>query len=98
TTAPHSFPTRRSSDLVAAAKNIESVVQDVKAQLDFVLVDPAARDTVFGDPGLESRELVDRLADRPDRVVAANLAQRLLAVGDGRSEEHTSELQSPDHL
>src|SRR5258708_30433977 len=39
-----------------------------------------------------------RRAHELDRVAAAHVAARCLHGNMGRSEEHTSELQSPDHL
>src|SRR5207244_10939697 len=66
--ALHSFPTRRSSDLQAAAVDGivgQSLVLEVAARL------------VVGDAERAAGQTVDAV---------------------GRSEEHTSELQSPDHL
>src|SRR5207244_13126127 len=62
----HSFPTRRSSDLVVHRLVVLRLGED-RLQVRRVLL-----------------WIVDRLADRRSREV--------------RSEEHTSELQSPDHL
>src|SRR5207244_7523398 len=70
----HSFPTRRSSDLVRVLFRDARVVE-YRA--------PGGRDRGDGDH--------DGVGDQPD-------ARDRLAQGDGRSEEHTSELQSPDHL
>src|SRR5258708_30338641 len=55
------------------------------------------RSTLFPYTTLfRSQALADEL--RPERPAAANEAKRLAQALDGRSEEHTSELQSPDHL
>src|SRR5690348_18453194 len=68
----HSFPTRRSSDLVHRCR--ERPPQG-SSQMDLVI---------------KNARLTDRLDDGPLDI----------AVADGRirSEEHTSELQSPVHL
>src|SRR5438552_11826605 len=71
---PHSFPTRRSSDLLIASAKTK------------------------GSPQLNSFG--------PDQDLAAELLERgetktvirYLELCRKRSEEHTSELQSPDHL
>src|SRR5207244_9858706 len=79
-----SFPTRRSSDLYDA---LLSQAAQLPADLDAVLLRArriAARDR-------------DRGLDRHVGDVGILAGQGDLAE-DERSEEHTSELQSPDHL
>src|SRR5207244_12992593 len=79
----HSFPTRRSSDL---ADRFQPLLQ-----LD------DGRHRVLRDEALA--EAVDLVGH--DLLRFLRLLQAQLAVGVGdvlRSEEHTSELQSPDHL
>src|SRR5258708_28376500 len=51
--------------------------------------------TLFRSPGARS---VDWPAEAALRLHVHAGPWRGLAAGDGRSEEHTSELQSPDHL
>src|SRR5207248_10140202 len=83
-----SFPTRRSSDLEA-----EVLGEDVHA----VVVRPSEADLEL--PRQVSLA-VDRLLDRPGRADVepiygkANLPRKF-KIGFARSEEHTSELQSP---
>src|SRR5438552_11824360 len=81
----HSFPTRRSSDLTEIYRGSEYTV-------DFL---PKVKVEVV---------LADEMVDKAVTVVVA--AAKTGKIGDGkvfvlqveRSEEHTSELQSPDHL
>src|SRR5207244_10091591 len=93
----HSFPTRRSSDLVMSSQVFE-YLDDVASSLSEMLrvLRPGGRvlihDTDWGallwhtsDP-----ERMARMLETWDR----HLADPHLP----RSEEHTSELQSPDHL
>src|SRR5207244_8369210 len=92
---PHSFPTRRSSDLMRVAA-----------------LSPG-RIARLGMPGARARTVValaravadGRLALVPNADIEATLdtLRALPGVGEWtaqyiRSEEHTSELQSPDHL
>src|SRR5947208_7349202 len=72
----HSFPTRRSSDLVerSVARGADALGDEENAQ------------------GEDDDAAADRDADQPAEH------RRPSAAIAPRSEEHTSELQSPDHL
>src|SRR5688500_19531448 len=74
----HSFPTRRSSDLLGDPDRVvDRQLEDAGAQ--------AERRGAGGDGG-EERQRV------------GHVAHHEVVVADGRSEEHTSELQSPCNL
>src|SRR5207244_9800635 len=80
--APPSFPTRRSSDLPGDVHRLGTTLS-----------------TLLADPQL--REYTGRHARRTilQSLTLAHQANRLEQIYRGsRSEEHTSELQSPDHL
>src|SRR5207244_13640385 len=89
----HPFPTRRSSDLyTGACVETANACNAIKESV----VAPAAESVGAGKP----------VADRPrlrlcpsgaNRVSIADQQNQLSTIHD-RSEEHTSELQSPDHL
>src|SRR5207244_11528755 len=92
--ALHSFPTRRSSDL---GTSIATLAQDyafgrdgVKAFKDALkkakIVHEEYLPPATTDFTAGAQRLIDALKDKPGRKVI------------WRSEEHTSELQSPDHL
>src|SRR5438552_10653100 len=87
----HSFPTRRSSDLSnarAAAAGLDPRVALLwKQQMEG---QPVIR--VAAGPQPSSVSLSDGTADRQPHPQAIALGR------EERSEEHTSELQSPDHL
>src|SRR5207244_13554640 len=88
----HSFPTRRSSDL-----NDVGFVTAGKFQFDIEHGEPAPvrgyeSEFVF----LEAEEnAVEHIARLVRRDGISGFAQTIVQI---RSEEHTSELQSPDHL
>src|SRR5207244_11279203 len=92
----HSFPTRRSSDL---QRSQGTTGTDNKAERD--------------DPEATERTAHSGATDQSTKVAACELEARCLQVASEvqelpgenwsmssliRSEEHTSELQSPDHL
>src|SRR5207244_10450705 len=87
----HSFPTRRSSDLKMPTENATAPMDDTE--------------TFLRSLG-HSRITVHAIYDGAKGVVTAQFDDPALAAGwakhrsddGGRSEEHTSELQSPDHL
>src|SRR5438034_2684007 len=84
--ALHSFPTRRSSDLVVAAVQAH-VVEDTALARERDLV--AVRPLDHADPGGEGQQVLE-LPPEDGRVGDRGLVQR--------SEEHTSELQSHSDL
>src|SRR5207253_8859892 len=89
TTALHSFPTRRSSDLGGGCRRPWEVILEQEAR-------NTARIRV-------TAESAGVRGTRPVRFPHSDRAQLrpalgLLAHGGGRSEEHTSELQSRGHL
>src|SRR5207244_13346036 len=92
--ALHSFPTRRSSDLVLqGALVLANTLPYLPEGVHLAVVDPYV--------GTERRALALRSRDGrlfvgPDNGLLIPAAQKL--GGIDRSEEHTSELQSPDHL
>src|SRR5207244_8471138 len=89
----HSFPTRRSSDLLEAPDAAEQ-------PLDRRTVEPCCRLVEDDEAGAE-REGARDLDELP--LLHSQVAGKPLDVDVElplveRSEEHTSELQSPDHL
>src|SRR5207244_8330665 len=93
-----SFPTRRSSDLV--------VVVGLGASLLVVRSVPRGADAPAGGEAVAPAAAVAEVPG-PDRPESLSLGWRFGYDADGemnevvnpaRSEEHTSELQSPDHL
>src|SRR5207253_9664840 len=95
---PHSFPTRRSSDLayVGVSGGIVAIVDlPTGAVISTINEHDAVHDVAFaGD------ELYVLTSTRLDIYGGPDNALRLLgsAPVSGRSEEHTSELQSRGHL
>src|SRR5690606_42078206 len=94
---PHAFPTRRSSDLADRLR--------VERDLRMIRADPAARATL--DVLVARPEEIDGAAlDRSMLVKRAldllkldpNAAEFHLTILAARSEEHTSALQSREHL
>src|SRR5207244_11232800 len=94
----HSFPTRRSSDLGPVPFGVHDhwLVQYPDTPLE------SGADVVVAGLELQAEHLLHRTADhvqiaQPGELArpAAGADQPALLV---RSEEHTSELQSPDHL
>src|SRR5207244_13508950 len=82
---PHSFPTRRSSDLDSER---QVIMRGAVEAFHHVRIDGVGI-AALGRPGL--RDEPRRFND--EGVVVFPAADRV-----ARSEEHTSELQSPDHL
>src|SRR5699024_12523580 len=79
--APHSFPTRRSSDLAA--------VDQLRLRAEMI------EQSALGDPGLR-RHGVERRTSRSALIEqnVERVEQLLFGLRRIRSEEHTSELQS----
>src|SRR5207244_13018147 len=87
----HSFPPRRSSDLTAA---------DIALHVDLWLVDRQEAGPVSRLGQLGTGPYAPGPPPGADRRPGPRHADFLETVkrGSRRSEEHTSELQSPDHL
>src|SRR5207244_13237678 len=90
-----SFPTRRSSDLSLSDAGVGAQVARAAAA-------GAYQNVCINLAGLKER---DALLQRADKAWEQSQALHELAeqeilqkLRDARSEEHTSELQSPDHL
>src|SRR5438552_6635780 len=79
----HSFPTRRSSDLVAKTARFDGL----RYLSEQFLVGPRLGNVIH-------RAVLEGGARHIDRAVGGDQYDREVR----RSEEHTSELQSPDHL
>src|SRR5207244_4720879 len=95
--ALHSLPTRRSSDL-------EDVIRHGAAEEDLVLAGHARvggeapqQDEDVGNEEEEVGGLAQRRALAVD-VTPDRAAQAVVEALGARSEEHTAELQSPDHI
>src|SRR5690606_41598085 len=90
---PHSFPTRRSSDLVIALELLEDPDQaggvDRGVDLDVQCLAVEVVDNVEGPEPSSARQGVGHEIRRPDGIGEPR---------DVRSEEHTSELQSREKL
>src|SRR5207253_8700790 len=87
--APHSFPTRRSSDLIVAARGAIAVAKGLRRPRVFrwiVVVAVVGNAAIYlvSDAPISARDIA-----RHDRGIDEKAA---------RSEEHTSELQSRGHL
>src|SRR5207244_12042749 len=92
---PRSFPTRRSSDLreeqVAIGSGVSPLIGLIASSL------PERTRVLAAD--VEFSSLLWPWVVRGCEVLTAPLARLAQAVdAETRSEEHTSELQSPDHL
>src|SRR5207244_11568460 len=79
----HSFPTRRSSDLVGLA-------HDGRADFSHTLV--------VLEEGAEATLVRETASVGRGEAPGLHVGALEVVQGQGRSEEHTSELQSPDHL
>src|SRR5207248_10035793 len=91
----HSFPTRRSSDLTKTGEASLPVAID-DADGGHYVIRVAGTDR-FGNPVVAARDLT--ISGKKDETKLRLLADRLVyKVGEERSEEHTSELQSPYDL
>src|SRR5207244_12548950 len=91
---PHPLPTRRSSDLRAASVARPAARSMLLAENEKLAGGPVP---LFQE--LSDREQKEVLAQGTRRVIRRR--QTLFAIAqflEQRSEEHTSELQSPDHL
>src|SRR5207244_12898847 len=90
----HSFPTRRSSDLKGTEDNVGNGSALVPST-----VAPRGTSELVVDERATIRRAEDWFSPVADNAVKAYFAD---PKGDrevkSRSEEHTSELQSPDHL
>src|SRR5207244_11030442 len=89
----HPFPTRRSSDLSCANWQIEAAYRMIQNNLDPAVAENPDALVVYGGIGKAARNwpafeaiLATLKKLQPDETLLV------------RSEEHTSELQSPDHL
>src|SRR5207244_7056330 len=95
---PHTFPTRRSSDLLikirmpAAAPLVKTAIAS-----EFESLEPRSA-PVLGRSDVREAQSWGNVGDRRfvERRCARGRAHSVLVRL--RSEEHTSELQSPDHL
>src|SRR5690606_41991766 len=94
--SPHSFPTRRSSDL----RKLHEAAPDLEVEGEMhadAALDPSIRERVFPHSLLSGAA---NLLVMPT-LDAANIAFNIVKVaadGLSRSEEHTSELQSRENL
>src|SRR5207244_11292325 len=95
---PHSFPTRRSSDLVVGVVGARRIGRADAAFVGFGLVALVAawREPLVSFPISVATVVLAVLAGLA--ALRFLLASTRTPAGDVRSEEHTSELQSPDHL
>src|SRR5207244_11684644 len=86
----HTVPTRRSSDLLDGRG--EQEVGDHSGDAIALLPEEASK------PATLRFNLTDGPVRRPLRLDEDEVRPLGVLVADERSEEHTSELQSPDHL
>src|SRR5207244_12656298 len=86
----HSFPTRRSSDLVVEGNLAKNKIIELALQLDKDLLKLL----------LSSPEIKQIFFEEVDNILVFDKIkfQNFISNKQFRSEEHTSELQSPDHL
>src|SRR5207244_12619625 len=97
---PHhpSFPTRRSSDLETSLSIWRRSKPTRAAWWSFVT---RCEDIMASHGTPPPDQAMERTAIRQENYKGELESRKLkseLALGSGRSEEHTSELQSPDHL
>src|SRR5207244_11060044 len=85
----HSFPTRRSSDLETHGKAGKSAAGVKQVTIPTVPQPSAAQDAA-------TPQIKDQTGNVPAESQAGHKAGT--TATKSRSEEHTSELQSPDHL
>src|SRR5207244_11999118 len=85
---PRSFPTRRSSDLGAEVAGRADLVAELLAHAA-----KGIQDVLLVDGRRRCADLVGDLG-----ILRVDQFPQLIDAARGRSEEHTSELQSPDHL
>src|SRR5207244_12443770 len=85
----HSFPTRRSSDLCYTSFTPSPTVTHMCEALGFSYID---RNKIILAP------LLNAITLRGPSPQIITDPEQVRALLDGRSEEHTSELQSPDPL
>src|SRR5207244_11966336 len=94
----HSFPTRRSSDLRAAAVDDpwRGLTDFLTGTLQLMAANRGLHDVVTA---AYTSEWMEQLEERVNPLLH-QLLVRAKRAGEvrARSEEHTSELQSPDHL
>src|SRR5207244_8517712 len=90
----HSFPTRRSSDLLRRIIGGLPTTRWMSLAPDCTAVFKTSTSSMFYSSGAV------RAQSSPRTTVASTRLLSLIcvAVSASRSEEHTSELQSPDHL
>src|SRR5207244_10605681 len=93
-----SFPTRRSSDLVVGARRLlDAVARFVDDRLDDA--PQIAGLSIDGELPIRARAVGEDRADVLNLAAAPELVDDIVDKREElRSEEHTSELQSPDHL
>src|SRR5207244_11550310 len=92
----HSFPTRRSSDLDGALRALFTLCREPRSLLYLLQ----------SSPGEEHMDIIAQLKAERDKAAqqvsaldtAIGALSGLNSTRAPRSEEHTSELQSPDHL
>src|SRR5207244_13493441 len=90
---PHSFPTRRSSDLAPARPRIANRARYVRRRPTKSAQRPTACEPSAIPISIAVKMPPTTVSERPWE---ARTSPRRTAPN--RSEEHTSELQSPDHL
>src|SRR5207244_11504201 len=89
-----SFPTRRSSDLLGMSATGVPLQQTRKGSMATAPPDDAAG---VGEAAARRPSFAGKYAHLPGSV-ADFIADKAERIRYERSEEHTSELQSPDHL
>src|SRR5207248_7683949 len=96
--ALHSFPTRRSSDLTGPPRSSSQYHSANTTTLVSQIAPPRSSSGPAPDPSVpRTNPTINRPAE--SRLAALNTATSdVLAIRNRRSEEHTSELQSPYDL
>src|SRR3712207_1151889 len=82
---------------LAAVQKLQTAEQNVKAKLDLLPFNAAARYGKGTDAILELPELRDGLACEPSRVVTRNALQRVLTLNDQRGYVGGREPQAADN-
>src|SRR5207248_4138237 len=87
----HSFPTRRSSDLMTAA----TFSYPIEASAAAAVSRPVLNFWIFGAPYIATTIYFFVMIKDDSRIYAPIFPIAIILIAATRSEEHTSELQSP---
>src|SRR5690606_41794235 len=93
----HSFPTRRSSDLLFEEKKVRTLWDEEQEKWYISVIDVIEVLTGTDRPRKYWSDLKAKLKKEGSQL-SEKIGQLKMQSSDGRSEEHTSELQSRENL